>query len=594
MNANSLTLSPHGIEELQQLDCTKKEVKKVDITLQVHTVKRNEQSKQSNVFTVTMADMFEKYTGFLFMLQGTQTEPQLGDILRITGVTVAMLNKDKTKQTKIFLIKNYTTLSSHHPFLSNPELSENKSKKRDVPQMEDQHQPHFQKPNQVREGGFDSSTCQLLSHLTTFTKDIHLYVKVTKKTDIKKFTNRTNHQPGQLFSFNIVDVEGFEMQVTAFGNACERIYPIITEGNVYEIIGGYVKINDRKYSTVKSDYKLMLEDSTRINEVEDNGGFKEIKLNFVKFSDIPSLTVGSLIDCVGIVIETSERTLINTKNGEQNLRRIRIGDISGYKIEMTLWRSFADLDIRTNSILVFKGVRIGEFNGKNLGTVDATVVQIDPQLPEVDELRAYVSKGNIWSTLPSTGSLTENSGPIEISYIKDIINQLDNNLDDRSVGLSKFKATAITINHSEKFYYPGCPEKNCKKKLTQENSGWICQSCNKTYEKPFYYYTISLRVEDASDTHWIDIFGDVGAKFLGVPAEEYKDLIINKDETRLREITEKIEFQKFMFIGKAKVQIYNNMTKKRINVYRFEVINEKEEARHNIRMLNALLLNKFD
>ena len=112
MNANSLTLSEHGIEELQQLDCTNKEIKKVDITLQVHTVKRNEQSKQSNVFTVTMADMFEKYTGFLFMLQGAQTEPQLGDILRITGVTVAMLNKDKTKQTKIFLIKNYTHLSS--------------------------------------------------------------------------------------------------------------------------------------------------------------------------------------------------------------------------------------------------------------------------------------------------------------------------------------------------------------------------------------------------------------------------------------------------------------------------------------------------
>ena len=257
------------------------------------------------------------------------------------------------------------------------------------------------------------------------------------------------------------------MQVTAFGNACERIHPIIKEGSVYEIIGGYVKINDRKYSTVKSDYKLILEDSTRVNEVEDNGGFKEVKLNFVKFSDIPNLTVGSLIDCVGIVIEVSERTTINTKNGEQNLRRIRIGDVSGYKIEMTLWRAFADLEIQTNSILVVKAARIGEFNGKNLGTVDSSNIQINPQLPEVDELRSYVSKGNIWSTLPTTGPLTENSAPIEISYIKEIISQLDNNLDDRSVGLSKFKATAITINHSEKFYYPECPKKNCNKKLTQ-------------------------------------------------------------------------------------------------------------------------------
>ena len=588
MNGDSLTLSEHGIEELQRLDPTKKDIKKVDITLQIHTVKRNEQSKQSNVYTVTMADMFEKYTGFLFMLQGGQTEPHVGDVLRITGVTVAMLNKDKTKQTKIFLIKSYTTLSSQSSFLSNPESLDNKSKKREAMQIDEPQKP------QVK-GGFDSSNCQVLSQLTTFTKDVHLYVKVTKKTEIKKFTNRTNQQPGQLFSFNIVDVEGFEMQVTAFGNTCERVYPMIKEGSVYEIIGGYVKINDRKYSNIKCDYKLILEDTTRINEVEDNGGFTEVKLNFVSFSEIPKLTVGSLIDCVAVVIETSERSTINTKNGEQNLRRIRLGDKSGYKIEMTLWRAFADLDIQTSSILVIKAARIGEFNGRNLGTIDATVIQIDPQIPEVEELRSYISHGIMWAALPSsTGVSTEGSVPLEMSYIKEIMNQLDNNIDDRSIGLSKFKATAITINHSEKNYYPGCPEKNCKKKLVQENDGWVCQSCSKTYEKPYYYYTLSVRVKDATSEHWIEIFGDIGAKFLGVTAEEYKDLVNNKEETRLREISDKIEFKKFMFIGKPKLQVYNNMTKKRLNVYRFEEIKGKEEAKQNIRYLNTLLLNKFE
>ena len=590
MNGDSPTLSAHGIEELQRLDCTKKDVKKVDITLQVHTVKRNEQSKQSNVFTVTMADMFEKYTGFLFMLQGGQKEPELGDILRITGVTVAMLNKDKTKQTKIFLIKNYTTLSSQHPFLSNPESLENKSNKREAMQVDEPQQTYYQKETR----GFDSSNCQLLTQLTTFTKDVHLYVKVTKKTEIKRFTNRNNHQPGQLFSFNIVDVEGFEMQVTAFGNTCERVYPMIKEGSVYEIIGGYVKINDKKYSNIKCDYKLIIEDSTRINEVEDNGGFKEVKLNFVSFSEIPTLTVGSLIDCVAVVIETSDRTTINTKNGEQNLRRIRLGDKSGYKLEMTLWRAFSDLDIQTSSILVIKGARIGEFNGRNLGTVDATVIQIDPQIQEVEELRSYVSQGIMWSTLPTTGVQSEGSVPLEMSYIREIMNQLDNNIDDRSIGLSKFKATAITINHSEKNYYPGCPEKNCKKKLVQENDGWICQSCSKTYEKPYYYYTLTVRVKDATAEHWIEIFGDIGAKFLGVTAEEYKDLVNNKEDTRLREISDKIEFKKFLFIGKPKVQVYNNMTKKRLNVYRFEEVKGKEEAKQNIRSLNILLLNKFE
>ena len=37
--------------------------------------------------------------------------------------------------------------------------------------------------------------------------------------------------------------------------------------------------------------------------------------------------------------------------------------------------------------------------------------------------------------------------------------------------------------------------------------------------------------------HWIDIFGDLGAKLFKITCEEYKDLIVNRDELKLKEIS---------------------------------------------------------
>lgn len=583
MNFPSIKLSEKGIEMIQKLECPKKETIKVDLVLQVYTTKKNEQQNKANFMTVGLADMSDKYSGFLIVISNDKPEPQVGDILKITGITVAALSKDKSQNTKIFLVKTWEILAFKQPFLSSPEAYENKIKKETL-------QLQYKNPNA---NSFDCSNCQLLSHLTTFSKEIHLYAKVIKKSEVRNFKNRTNGQQGKLFTFNIIDIEGFEMQVTAFGDTCDKLFNIINENDVYEIFGGYVKINDKKFSNVKSDYKLVFDNNTKISKVPDNGMFKEVQSHFVKFQDIPNMTLGALIDCVAVITDLSDRATINTKNGEQNVRRIKLGDASGYKIEVTLWRQFAEYDLHENDIIVVKSARIGDYNGRNLGSVDTTELIVNPNIPEVNELREYLMQGNIWKPLPSTGTTSDSNTPIDFSYIKDIMRQLDNTIDDKSIGLSKFKATVCTFNNSEKNFYPGCPEKTCKKKLIQDMDGkWTCHGCNKDYEKPYYYYTLSAKVKDASGEHWIDIFGELGHRLLGVTAEEYKDLILNKDDTKLKDITDKIEFKTFNFIGKAKTQIYNGMEKKRLNVYRYEEIDKGGEARRIVRFLNTVLLNK--
>ena len=60
------------------------------------------------------------------------------------------------------------------------------------------------------------------------------------------------------------------MQCTCFNKAVDKFFNIITEGKIYEIKGGYVKINDKKFTTIKSDYKIVLDENSVITEKKMN------------------------------------------------------------------------------------------------------------------------------------------------------------------------------------------------------------------------------------------------------------------------------------------------------------------------------------
>ena len=75
-----------------------------NVTLQIYSTTKTEQ-KNNNVYSVTMMDMHQKYSGFL-MKYSQGEKPNVGDIIHILSVSIAFLNKDKTK---IFYLKNYSS-----------------------------------------------------------------------------------------------------------------------------------------------------------------------------------------------------------------------------------------------------------------------------------------------------------------------------------------------------------------------------------------------------------------------------------------------------------------------------------------------------
>lgn len=72
---------------------------------------------------------------------------------------------------------------------------------------------------------------------------------------------------------------------------------------------------------------------------------------------------------------------------------------------MTFWDKFATggdganpspgdqleqaLQAGARPIVALKSVRVGDFNGKNLGSISSSTVSIDPDRPEAQQLRAW-------------------------------------------------------------------------------------------------------------------------------------------------------------------------------------------------------------
>ena len=52
------------------------------------------------------------------------------------------------------------------------------------------------------------------------------------------------------------------MQAAIFDDTIDKFSPMLKEGNIYYIKGGYAKINDKKYTNIKTDYKLIFDFNT--------------------------------------------------------------------------------------------------------------------------------------------------------------------------------------------------------------------------------------------------------------------------------------------------------------------------------------------
>ena len=646
-------LSNGAINNLLRISSTNVLDTIVDFNLQI--ISLNLQAKQNNIkkelelYTCALGDTKYSYYGFILPVKKDKQNPNIGDIIKVSKISTSKLPYNGCK---IIIVKNYEILKKSEEINNNLiqvesyddiqkkiSLENQKEKKKEevnnTPKIttnnnnnsnnEDNKKQEKKKIEVeykiINPDDIDMKTILDLSQISTFTKNICLYVKLTRKSFPRKFYNKTIDKEARLLTFDLIDKNGFQMQAAIFDDTIEKFSPVLKEGNIYYIKGGYAKFNDKRYTSIKTDYKLIFDFKTQIMEVDKNldkiFDKKDEKIEITKFEDLTYSTINKCVNCLGYVLQISPPTKKHTYKGDSLLRKLVLCDSSMFKVQLTLWNKFTELDLNKGNILLLKCIKVCNYNNNiNLCSVDNSVIEINPDLcnenyNEYDELKKAINEGLKEEDIKYINEYNSANSPMEIEddrslannkiiYISNLVQQLRNkynyrmnsnkneNVINKEISMIfTIKATVLEFEHSDKNYYFACPK--CKKKLLQKEEKYFCQNCECQITDPKLTYFLTLRVIDITGEHSLNLFGDIVNNLFGMDVKDYSNLIENKDYKKLEKITNNIEYHSFYFNGKATIKKYGTRINPQLIVHYLEKEDFKKEKNRIFRDIKNIL-----
>ena len=299
----------------------------------------------------------------------------------------------------------------------------------------------------------------------------------------------------------------------------------IQENNIYEITGGYIRNADKRYDLSGADYKLILNEESSITkknneEINLKEKFFDKEKKFLNVREVKEANLNSIVNVICVVGDKGEITYKETKSGSQLIRKTTILDESNEKMELTLWRNFTQLNINNGDVLICKKVKVNDFGGKNITTTNDSKIFINPNQnsfsdisKELKSLKLFSEKNELSKgIIESNNNINQikekdndiNNGKIVINninitkkeyndkivyidYILSEINKYSQNDIDHRFPFYKIRAIVTHLGHTEKNFYPGCPNRECNRKVSFSNGDWICQYCRQSFKVPRYY-----------------------------------------------------------------------------------------------------------
>ena len=589
-NLSNIGLSSGAIKslELENVEKGSKKTLDVNFIFQIERVTKN-----NGIYNCTLIDNDSKYGGFLLQYEQKDGTPGIGDIIHVSKIIIAILPKG---DSYIYYCKKVKLIRRASQFRVDPTKLYNLSKKKSlenyrnsVYKAQDDNIIEDLNSNDNK-GIFDDSEFNLISDLTTFSNNWRLYLKCKVKIPLKNFITKRNKEC-TLQKYIFRDTKGDEILATCFRKTAENLDKFIQEGGIYEIKKPEIKLADRNFNPTKCDYELLLNESSQIQSALDNGKFEGVIFSIVPLNKIIDLPLGKLVDVIGFILDDLGYQEFQSKNDKTiKYQKIIIGDDTQNRIEVTLWNPLGNPDnnFSRGDLIAIKNCRIKEFNyKKTLETTDSSELK-NTLNPNIDKkLRDFYDDHkeiNEFKDIEGESNFTQERFLPEFAFIKDVQNTFDEDIDNKDRPLFEIIGTVTKLNHSERNYYIGCSK--CHRKMENDD----CFHCSGKEKKTIF--TISLNIRDSSSYFWVDLFGDVAEKFLGIKGEDYENLVksLNNEEVNegLIAINERIEYHTFSFFGKVKLNIYNDQKKHRFTVFRF---NERttEQRKRLTKKLSSLL-----
>lgn len=438
--------------------------------------------------------------------------------------------------------------------------------------------------------------------------------RCTFKGDLRKFQNSRGE--GSVVSFELTDESG-SIRITGFTQAAQRIVDTVHMNRIYRVSRGFLKQANERYNRSTSNFEMTLDQSSELEEVDDDGTVLQIKYNFTKIANLESVDVKGTCDVVGIVTNVGPLSEITLRSsGEQCARRtVTITDDSNSSVELTLWRSQAETFLTEDSVqshpvlLVRNGIR-GDFGGVSLNVSRMTTLDLNPtNVPEGNKLRAWFDSGG--HNASAIQSMTAGAGgagggkitgarkslvDAQVEDVEPVFSQAGTDMGGASQGLSGggganamfvTRAMVTFVNTKNDLYYPGDPE--TKKKVVEQSPGmWMSESSGKqlTDQEIVWRYIVSMKVADHSASHWVSAFDEVGPALFGRSAGDLRQLK-ELDHTHYEHIIEDALCRPMLLKVTVKETMWRDARQIRYTVARAEPISFATEARTLLDEINA-------
>ena len=384
----------------------------------------------------------------------------------------------------------------------------------------------------------------------------------------------------------------------AWNDQCDRFFDQVEQGRVYFISKASLRNKRGNYNQLRHQFEIHLETNSLVEPAADDQQIKNASFNFQTIATLEDAPRGAVVDVIGVVESIDEPGSITRKDGsEAHKRDLRMKDASNCSINLTLWDKYcgdpgerikAEIAAGRNPILACKGVRVGDFGGKNISTVSATQLMLDPnEVQETGALRDwYAQKGKSMNAQ----ALSMQGGGGKRQEWRVTMKQI------RSEGIGMAEPAwvqalvSVSYVNPERFSYPACKldynGRPCNKKVTQSDEpgaqGWFCERCNATNDAPDHRYILSIKGMDHCGESWMTAFQESAPSITGIGANELVELKQEEERSENPVFSRKVKtfpWQTFLMTLKCTQERYQDEEKLRINVMRVAPIDFKAETR---------------
>lgn len=337
-----------------------------------------------------------------------------------------------------------------------------------------------------------------IDSLSPFQNKWVIKARVTNKSNIKIWEN--NSGKGKLFNMDLLDVSG-EIRATIFQDLVDKYYNTIQVGKVYLFINGKLKEADKRYSTLQNYYEIISTNETIIGESIERDGesIPTIQYNFVPISSILQLDQDSIIDIVGVCLESSEvqNFTVAATGKEGKKRNIVLADQSRISVSLTLFGDDAINFVGPvgHPVVLVKGAKVREFGGRKSVIVSHNgMILVNPDVADCQKLRSWYDHGGSAQVGENLSLKRIDGSGMRAEWLTFYEVQKNNLGYGEKPDYFQAKGNIHEIKATNAVY-KACPQQGCNKKVVDQGNGmYRCEKCAKEYQYPNFNFRLLMNV----------------------------------------------------------------------------------------------------